>query len=93
MKHRRKVKGEQVITQEIAQQLKTKNINVIRGKLFYRQSKAQFLLETEIDSIDDEDKGQSVTDTGECQASMKKLQSSAISPISLHTVPQHGPKN
>ena len=29
MKHRRKVKGEQVITLQMAQQLKTKNINVV----------------------------------------------------------------
>ena len=29
MKHRRKVKGEQVITFRMAQQLKTKNINVV----------------------------------------------------------------
>ena len=42
MKHRRKVKGEQVITLLIAQQLKTKNINVIAGQLFCRQCKATF---------------------------------------------------
>ena len=40
----------------MAQQLKTKNINVIPGQLFCRQCKAKFSLETEIDSIDDEDK-------------------------------------
>ena len=34
MKHCRKVKGEQMITLQMAQQLKTKNINVVRGKLF-----------------------------------------------------------
>ena len=34
MKHRHKVKGEQVITFQMAQQLKTKNINVIPGPLF-----------------------------------------------------------
>ena len=33
---RPKVKGEQVITLEIAQQLKTKNINVVPGQLFFR---------------------------------------------------------
>ena len=44
MKHRRKIKGEQVITLQMAQQLKTKNINVV-GQLFCRQSKAKFLLE------------------------------------------------
>ena len=31
MKHCRKVKGEQVITLQIAQQLKTKSINVVPG--------------------------------------------------------------
>ena len=34
MKHRHKVKGEQVITRQMAQQLKTKNINVLPGQLF-----------------------------------------------------------
>ena len=43
MKHRRKVKGEQVITFQMAQQLKTKNINVVPGQLFCRQCKAKFL--------------------------------------------------
>ena len=47
MKHRRKVKGEQVITFQMAQQLKTKNINVVPGQLFCRQCKAKFLLETD----------------------------------------------
>ena len=36
-KHPRKVKGEQVITLQIAQELKTKNINDIPGQLFSRQ--------------------------------------------------------
>ena len=74
-------------------QLKTKNINIIPGKLFCRQCKAKFLLETEIDCIDDEGKGQSVTDTDdeftECQTPRKKLQSMAISPVILHAVLQH----
>ena len=47
MKHCRKVKGEQVITFQMAQQLKTKNIDVVLGQLFCRQSKAKFLLETD----------------------------------------------
>ena len=47
----------------MAQQLKTKNINVIPGQLFCRQCKAKFLLETAIDCIDEEDKSQSVTNT------------------------------
>ena len=46
MKHRRKVKGEQVITFQMAQQLKTKNINVVPGQIFC-QCKAQFFLETD----------------------------------------------
>ena len=40
-------KGEQVITLQTAQQLKTKNIIIVPGQLFYRQCKAKFLLETE----------------------------------------------
>ena len=40
MKHHRKVKGEQMITLQMAQQLKPKNINVIQGQLFCRQYKA-----------------------------------------------------
>ena len=37
MKHRGKVKGEQVINLQITQQPKTKNINVVPGRLFCRQ--------------------------------------------------------
>ena len=47
IKHLRKVKGEQVITLQMAQQLKTKNINVAPGQLFCRQCKAKCLLETD----------------------------------------------
>ena len=48
MKHCRKIKGEeQVITIQIAQQLKSKNINVVPRQLFCRQCKAKFLLETD----------------------------------------------
>ena len=47
MKHCRKVKGEQVITLQMAQQLKTKNIIVVPGQLFCRQCKAKFLLEAD----------------------------------------------
>ena len=47
MKHRLKVKGEQVITLQMAQQLKTKDINVVPGQLLCRQCKAKFLLETD----------------------------------------------
>ena len=42
-----KVKNEKVITLQMAQQLKTKNINVERGQLFWRPCKAKFLLETD----------------------------------------------
>ena len=45
MKYRRKIKGEQAITPQMAQQLKNKNINVVPGQLFCRQCKAEFLLE------------------------------------------------
>ena len=44
MKYYRKVKIEQVITLQMAQQLKTKNINVAPGQLFCRQCKAKFLV-------------------------------------------------
>ena len=47
MKHRCKVKGEQVMTLQMAQQLKTKNINVLPAQLFCHQFKAKFLLETD----------------------------------------------
>ena len=40
-------KGEQVITLQTAQQLKTKNINVVPRQLFCRLRKAKFLLETD----------------------------------------------
>ena len=93
MKHRRKVKGEQVITIQIAQQLKTKNISVMPGQLFCGQCKAKFLLEIETHCTDDEGKVQFVTDTDneftEFQTSRKKLQSIGISPVALHAVSQH----
>ena len=44
MKHRRKVKGEQVIILQMDQQLKTKNISDVSGQLF---CKDKFLLETD----------------------------------------------
>ena len=42
MKHCRKVKHKQVITLQMAQQLKIKNINVVPGQLFCSQCKANF---------------------------------------------------
>ena len=47
MKPCRKVKGEQVITLQMAHQLKTENINFVPGQLFCHQCKAKFLLETD----------------------------------------------
>ena len=77
MKHRRKVKGEQVIILQMDQQLKTKNINDASGQLFCCQCKDKFLLEM-TKCIDDLDKFQSVNDTDneftECQTPRKKLQ-------------------
>ena len=49
IKYCRKVNDEQVITLQMAQDLKTKNINVVPGQLYCRQCKATFLLE--IDSL------------------------------------------
>ena len=48
MKHRRKFKDEQVITLQMSQELKTKNINVVPGQLFCCQYEAKFLLETDL---------------------------------------------
>ena len=39
--------GEQVITLQMARQLKPKNINVVPGQPFCHQCKAKFLLETD----------------------------------------------
>ena len=44
MKHRRKVKGKQVIILQMDQKLKTQNISDVPGQLF---CKDEFLLETE----------------------------------------------
>ena len=88
MKHRRQVKGEQVITLQMAQQLKTKNIIAVPGELFCRQCKAKDYRKLQTHCIDDQDKVQSVRDTDneitECQTPRKKLQSIGISLLSLH---------
>ena len=47
MRHRRKVKDEQVIIVQMDQQLKTKNISDVSGHLFYCQCKDKILLETD----------------------------------------------
>ena len=46
-KHRHKVKGEQVITLHMDQQLSSENINVVPGQLFSCRYKAKFLLEAD----------------------------------------------
>ena len=87
IKHRRKV--EQVITLQMAQQPKIKNINIVPGQLFCRQCKSKSLLD-KTHCIDDQDKFPSVTDTDnestECQTPRKKLQSIDISLVSLHAI-------
>ena len=47
MKHRCKVKGEQLITLPMDQRLTTENINVVPGQLFSCRCKTKFLLETD----------------------------------------------
>ena len=47
MKHCRKVKDEQLITFQMAQQIKTKNTNVVPGQLSCRLCKAKSLLKTD----------------------------------------------
>ena len=47
MKHRRKVKGEQVIIFQMDQKLKTKNISDLSGQLFCCQCKDKLLLQTD----------------------------------------------
>ena len=47
IKHRCKVKGEQVIILQMNQKLKSKNISDVSGQLFCHQCKDTFLLETD----------------------------------------------
>ena len=86
MKHRRKVKSEQVIILQMDQELKNKNISDASWQLFCCRRKDKLLLETKC--IDDQYKFQSVKDTDneftECQTARKKAQSIGISPVSLH---------
>ena len=51
-----------IITFQMAQQLKTKTINIVPGQLPCRQCKANFC-QKQTHCIDDQDKFQSVTDT------------------------------
>ena len=87
MKHCCKVKGEPVITLQMDQQLKTKNISDVPGQLFCYQCKDKFF-QRQTHCIDNQDKFQSVKDTHneftECQTPRKNLQSIGISPVSLH---------
>ena len=78
MKDRRRVKGEQVITLQIAQQLKTKNINVVPGKLFVVNVKLN-ICQRQTHCIYDQDKFQSFTDTD----NEFTWHSIGISPVSL----------
>ena len=86
MKHCCKVKGEQVITLQIAQQLKTIKIFMHQDNCFVASVKLYFC-QRQTHSIDDQDKFQSVTDTEngftECQTQRKQLQSIGISSASL----------
>ena len=86
MKHCCKVKGEQVITLQIAQQLKTIKIFMHQDNCFVASVKLYFC-QRQTHCIDDQDKFQSVTDTEngftECQTQRKQLQSIGISSASL----------
>ena len=86
MKHCCKVKGEQVITLQIVQQLKTIKIFMHQDNCFVASVKLYFC-QRQTHCIDDQDKFQSVTDTEngftECQTQRKQLQSIGISSASL----------
>ena len=86
MKHCCKVKGEQVITLQIVQQLKTIKIFMHQDNCFVASVKLYFC-QRQTHCIDDQDKFQSVTDTEngftECETQRKQLQSIGISSASL----------
>ena len=87
MKHRRKVKGEQVIILQMDQKLKPKKLVMYQDSYFVAMVNINFC-QRQTTCIDDQDKLQSVKDTDneltECQTARKKLQSIGISPVSLH---------
>ena len=87
MKHRRKVKGEQVINLQMAQQLKPKILMLYQVNYFVVSVELN-VCQRPTHCIYNQDKVQSVTDTDneftECQTPRKKLQSIGISPVSLH---------
>ena len=86
MKHRRKVKGEQVITLQMAQQLKTKILMLYQDNYFVVSVKLNFC-QRQTHCTDDQDKFQSETDTDneftEFQTPRKRLQSIGVSPVSF----------
>ena len=85
MKHCRKVKGEQVIALQMAQQLKTK-ISMLYQDTYFVISVKPIFVKRQTHCIDHQNKF--VKDTNnelnECQTPKKKLQSTRISPVSLH---------
>ena len=87
MKHRRKVKGEQVIILQMDQKLKPKKLVMYQDSYFVAMVNINFC-QRQTTCIDDQDKLQSVKDTDneltEYQTARKKLQSIGISPVSLH---------
>ena len=86
MKHRRKVKGEQVITLQMAQQLKTKILMLYQDNYFVVSVKLNFC-QRQTHCTDDQDKFQSETDIDneftEFQTPRKRLQSIGVSPVSF----------
>ena len=88
MKHRRKVKGEQVMTLQMAQQIKTKNTLMLYQDNYFAVSVKLNFCQRQTYYIDDQDKVQSVTDTEneftDCETQRKKLQSIGTSPVSFH---------
>ena len=85
MKHRRKVKGEEVITLQMAQQLKNKNINVLPGQLFLCQYKAKYRLTILMIKIKFNLLQIMTMNSLNVKHQGKNwLQSTGISPISLH---------
>ena len=88
MKHRLKVKGEQRITLQMAQQLKPKILMLYQDNYFVVSVKINFC-QRQTDCIDDQDKFQPVKDAHseftKCQTPRKKLQSIGISSVSLYS--------
>ena len=83
MKHRRKVKGEQVITHQMAQE-----ILMLYQDIYFVVSVKLNFCQGQTHCIDNQDKVQFVTDTDneftECQTLRKNFQPVGVSPVSLH---------